>query len=317
VKPEPQEQKALKVAIFGNLFMAVLGLGFAFYTGSQAVLLDGVFSLIGLAVAILTLYVARLLQRPGDDEFPFGYAVFEPLLNLGKGLIIGVVMVLALIGAVAKLLEGGSEIVVGGAVVYALVAAAGCAAIVLFMKRMARESESPIVDVEVKNWTVDGLISGVVALSFIVVMLLENSAADPWLRYVDQILVILMSIFFISIPFGIIRENWSQLIGQKPPDDLTEPVHNAVDQILREHGLQDHRLRLAQFGRLAYVQLYVIFSSAEAKGIDAAEQDQFRQQLYDMLIKDYANLTLDVIFTQDATWAERSVNAGIDSSRKR
>jgi hypothetical protein len=41
--------------------------------------------------------------------------------------------------------------------------------------------------------------------------------------------------------------------------------------------------------------------------------DEFRQQLYDLLIVDYANLVLDVIFTQDVIWAERSVN----SSRQR
>jgi hypothetical protein len=37
--------------------------------------------------------------------------------------------------------------------------------------------------------------------------------------------------------------------------------------------------------------------------------DEFRQQLYDLLIVDYANLVLDVIFTQDVIWAERSVNS--------
>ncbi len=196
------EQSSLKVAIYGNIFMAALGLTFAWYTDSQAVLLDGVFSLIALIIAVLTLYIARLIQRPGDDEFPFGYAVFEPLLNFSKGLIITAVMVFALFGAVATLLDGGSEIVVGGAVIYALIASIGCAAIVLFMKRMAKQTASPIIEVEVKNWTIDGVISGIVALSFFVVMLREGTPADPYLRYIDQVLVILMSVCFLFIPLA-------------------------------------------------------------------------------------------------------------------
>ena len=303
------EQSSLKVAIYGNIFMAALGLTFAWYTDSQAVLLDGVFSLIALIIAVLTLYIARLIQRPGDDEFPFGYAVFEPLLNFGKGLIIAAVMAFALFGAVATLLDGGSDIVVGGAVIYALIASIGCAAIVLFMKRMAKQTKSPIIEVEVKNWTIDGVISGIVALSFFVVMLLEGTTADPYLRYIDQVLVILMSICFLFIPFGIIRDNWSQLVGITPPDNLTEPVHKAVDQILAQHHLKNHRLRLGQLGRQAYLQLYVIFTPDEARGVDSAEMDEFRQQLYELLIVDYANLVLDVIFTQDVIWAERSVNS--------
>jgi hypothetical protein len=38
--------------------------------------------------------------------------------------------------------------------------------------------------------------------------------------------------------------------------------------------------------------------------------DELRQQLYELLSKEYAKLVLDVIFTQDAVWAERSVNSG-------
>jgi cation diffusion facilitator family transporter len=304
-----QEQQALKVAVYGNIFMAVLGLTFAWYTDSQAVLLDGVFSLIAMVIAVLTLYVSRLIQRPGDDGFPFGYAVFEPLLNLGKGLIIATVMVVAFLGAVYTLLNGGSDIVVGGAVIYALIASIGCLTIVLFMRRMAKATDSPIIEVEVKNWTVDGVLSGMVALSFFLMMMLEGTVVDPWLKYVDQVLVILMSVCFLFIPFGIIRDNWSQVIGITPRDNLTGPVHKAVDQVLAQHGLKDHRLRLGQLGRQAYVQLYVIFTPVEAKGVDSAEMDEFRQQLYELLSKEYAKIVLDVIFTQDAVWAERSVNS--------
>jgi cation diffusion facilitator family transporter len=309
MKAATQEQQALRIAVYGNIFMAVLGLAFAWYTDSQAVLLDGVFSLIAMVIAVLTLYVSRLIQRPGDDGFPFGYAVFEPLLNLGKGLIIATVMVVACLGAVYTLLNGGSDIVVGGAVIYALIASIGCLAIVLFMRRMAKTIDSPIIEVEVKNWTVDGVLSGMVALSFFLVMMLEGTVVDPWLKYVDQVLVILMSVCFLFIPFGIIRDNWSQVIGITPPDNLTEPVHKAVDQVLAQHGLKDHRLRLGQLGRQAYVQLYVIFTPVEAEGVDSAEMDEFRQQLYELLSKEYAKLVLDVIFTQDAVWAERSVNS--------
>ena len=309
MKSASRERQALKVAVYGNVFMAALGLGFAWYTGSQAVLLDGAFSLIALVISLLTLYVSRLLQRSNDDGFPFGYAVFEPILNLGKGLIIGAVMLVAFIGAVFTMLTGGSEIVVGGAVVYALLASSGCVAIVLFMRRVARQTNSPIVEVEVKNWLIDAVISGVVALAFFIVLLLQDTVVDPWLRYVDQVLVILITIGFLSIPYGIIRDNWSQIIGSTPADDLTEPVHNAVDKLLAEHGLSEHRLRLGQLGRQAYVQLYVIFTPEEARGIDSIEMDQFRQQLYDMLKKDYANLVIDVIFTQDEVWATRSVNS--------
>ena len=37
-------------------------------------------------VGLLTLYVSKLVQRPRDEQYPFGYATFEPMLNLFKGI---------------------------------------------------------------------------------------------------------------------------------------------------------------------------------------------------------------------------------------
>jgi predicted Co/Zn/Cd cation transporter (cation efflux family) len=73
------EDHAIKLTIAGNVGMGLLGVGFAIYTGSEAILLDGVFSAIGFAIALVTLYIARLVRQPGNDKYPFGYAVFEPI----------------------------------------------------------------------------------------------------------------------------------------------------------------------------------------------------------------------------------------------
>ena len=45
------ERRGLRLSVCGALFMAALGFGFAALTDSQAVLLDGIFSLIGAVVS--------------------------------------------------------------------------------------------------------------------------------------------------------------------------------------------------------------------------------------------------------------------------
>ena len=64
------EERAIKLTVWGSLGMAALGLVFAALTGSDAILLDGAYSLINFAVALVSLYVSRLVQRPDDDSFP-------------------------------------------------------------------------------------------------------------------------------------------------------------------------------------------------------------------------------------------------------
>ena len=78
------ERKALRISIVGALVMAVVGIGFALATRSDAIMLDGVFSAIGFLMALLTLRVASLAIQPDDDRFHFGYSHFVPLLNVVK-----------------------------------------------------------------------------------------------------------------------------------------------------------------------------------------------------------------------------------------
>ncbi|MEL7142420.1 MAG: cation transporter, partial [Cyanobacteria bacterium J06573_11] len=101
------ERRALKLTLWGNAAIAFLGLAFALRTQSEAIFLDGLFSAIHLAISLLSLYISRLIQQPGDDDYPFGYAMFEPFLNMGKGLAITVVALFALFTAIKALMEGG------------------------------------------------------------------------------------------------------------------------------------------------------------------------------------------------------------------
>lgn len=64
---QEREQFALKLSIVGTLLMAVLDFGFAYLTNSDAVMLDGVISLVGFTMSLLTLYVSRLVIRPDAE----------------------------------------------------------------------------------------------------------------------------------------------------------------------------------------------------------------------------------------------------------
>ena len=97
---ETLEKRGLWMSIFGALFMAALGIGFAILTSSDAVLLDGLFSLVGFAIGLVSLRVATLVRRPDDELYHFGYAAYEPMVNLTKGLLMAFITIFALVSAV-------------------------------------------------------------------------------------------------------------------------------------------------------------------------------------------------------------------------
>jgi len=304
-----KERRGLLLSVAGAVFMAVLGIGFFVLSHSQAVLLDGVFSLIGGAVGMITLRVATLIRRPDDDRFHFGYAAYEPMINLAKGLLIGAVTLFALIVAVDAILQGGRPVRGGMAVFYAIVAAAGCVVIWLLQRRAARSTGSPLLEVDSKNWLVDGLISSAVAVAFLVVVLLEGSSVEWLLPYADPAVVVALSLASAPIPIMIIRANWKQLLGRAPQEEVQHEASKRVDEALEGvQGVTPH-LRILETGRSYYLQVYLLVEpDADLGGIEG--MDRIRERLHRSVLREGAEVGLDVIFTRDPVWWQRTSPTG-------
>ena len=138
------ENRTLKIAAYGNLLLAIVGCTAAALSGSQAILLDGLFNLTYFATGLFTIRVARLVAGGDDERFPHGYAFFEPLVNGIKGMLVLGVSVLAGVGSVQALLTGGRPIAAGTAVLYGLLATSGCIALAWITRRGAKATGSPL-----------------------------------------------------------------------------------------------------------------------------------------------------------------------------
>ncbi len=300
------ERNGLLLSVFGALGMAGLGIGFALLTESDAVMLDGFFSLIGAAVGMVAIRVAALVQQPDDEHFHFGYAAYEPMLNLAKGILIAFVTLFALLSAVIVIIDGGREIKGNLVVVYALIAAAGCLIIAAIQRGIARRTESPLVAVDSKNWLIDGLISGAVAVAFFVVVLLGDGPLAAFAPYADPAVVVLLSVLTAPIPISIIRTNWRQLLGKAPETEILEEAHRRVDRACESLSGFTPTLRILETGRTFYLQLYLIENpGTEPRTVE--QLDEIRAAMYSKLTEGSSDIGVDIIFTREDRWVRRSV----------
>jgi cation diffusion facilitator family transporter len=297
---ETAERRGLWLSIVGALGMAALGIGFAVLTSSDAVLLDGLFSLIGFAIGLVTLQVAKLVRRPDDEIYHFGYAAYEPVLNLSKGLLMAFVSIFALVSAVMVAMAGGRTIEVGWAVLYAGVAAVGCFTIAVSQRRLARRTGSPLLEVDYKNWFIDGLLSVAVGIAFVIALFLRDSRHAALLPYVDPAVVIILVALSLPIPAKIIRDNWHQLLGRAPDETLQRRAREAVTEAFGGGKACDPRIRMQQIGRFTYLQIYVL--CADDTAADVERMDACRRSVHDALVGEFDNLALDVVFTRDPRW---------------
>ena len=301
------EESSIWLTIWANLAMGALGIGFSIYTKSEAILLDGLFSFVNFLIGLITLRVLKLVNKPGDDRYPFGYAIFEPMLNLAKGLIIAVVTLYALVGAMDSILGEGRPIAADSALIYAFIAGFGCIVMAILIGRLSRKTKSPIVAVDAKNWLVDALMSIAVAIAFGIAVWLEETAYSHWLPYVDPGMVIFLVLVSIPVPYLIVRKNWAQIVGRAPETTLVTNVAEVAEKILIDTPYSDYHLRTGRIGRLVYIQLYLIVAGDHDACLSVSDQDELRKTFYGELHAKYPDLAVDVIITGDDIWVQRAI----------
>ena len=121
------EKQALTLSLFGCISFAIFGIGYGLFVGSNAIMLDGIFTLFSMGMTGLGLITAYLVTRPSDARFQYGYAHFEPITNVINGTIILLLCLGALYSGITTLLDGGREIDLGHALIYAAVSTFFCA----------------------------------------------------------------------------------------------------------------------------------------------------------------------------------------------
>ena len=137
------ERGALLLSAAGALLVGCVGIVMWRVTGSDAILLDGLFNIIFFLTALFTVKVSRLVFQPDDEAYPFGYAYFEPLVNGLKGALILGVALLALFGSLAALATGGREIAAGAAIGYGVFATIVCGLLAFVLRRASARLSSP------------------------------------------------------------------------------------------------------------------------------------------------------------------------------
>ena len=304
---EAIERRSIIISIVASATFGILGIVISIASHSGAVFLDGLFSLTFAIVGLLTLYVSQLVSRPSDDSYPFGYATFEPMLNLFKGLLIGFALVYAVWTAVRTILTGGQDITAEGGILYALIAVVGGAIVVVLLKRYAKQSGSPIVDVDAKNWTVDTLISSAVGVAFVATLLIQNSDLSDLAPYADPVIMLAIVAIAAPQPFQTIRENLRQIVGKAPAQDVQDDVADLVEEAIADVPHVETHLRIVDVGRYIHLHVYVIIAADTTEPIDIRRHDQIRRRIYERVSSEYRHLSLDVGFTMDRRWALNSV----------
>ncbi len=295
------ESRALNVGMAGNLFMAVAGILAAYYSHSQAILVDGLFSLIGFTAAVFGKRVARNAQRKPDKFRPYGYAGDEALFTTFRSLSLLGLVVFAVFNALLNIAgylngEAQPELKFAPMVGYFVVVGLTCLLLWVFHTRswVKTGKQSDVLKLEKKAAAFDGIITFAAAVGLLGIHFLKDGFLAPIAPVGDSIIVLVLCATVIAQYFRDFMSGVQELAGVTAAPQHIAAARRAVRDTLRADGGTLIDLSVSKLGRGYSV---MVFYDPQHPCL-AAQIDQLTLQLRSDLSAIFDALDIVVIVSQ-------------------
>lgn len=262
------ETFALKRSIAVTAVLGSLGVVWGIATGSQMIILDGVYAVIGIAVSWLLLRASAIAAAGPTTRFPYGREAVTPLVIGLQGFILLATLLYALVEALFTIRDGGSQVSAGAAIVYAVVTTVS--SLVFWWWLRARQGGSDLLAAETVGWRVAAFRGVGMTFGFVLLAVVAGSAWDGAAPYIDPAMVIVTCVVFLPSPLRMVRSTVLELLESAPDDEVQRPVHAAIRDVFAEYEIDEPVVRMTKVGQKLYVEI-----DAEVRP-DATVSDEHR-----------------------------------------
>ncbi len=234
-------------AIAGNAFLAVLKLVVGFVSGSFAVIADGIDSVTDIGSSLVVLFAARIISRPPNIRFPYGYKKADTIATKVLSFVIFFAGAQLAYSTIRILITGtGMEIPSMLAIWVTLVSIAGKSVLAFLLYRRGKRVESPMLMANGRNMRNDILIS----LSVLVSLLFSILQQEP---LVDRLIALAISAFIMIEAIRIFMKSNIDLMDGIDDTELYCQLFEAVKKVEGAH--HPHRVRARKIGHYYMINL--------------------------------------------------------------
>lgn len=251
------ENKILRISFVGSTLFLLSECFAAFFTHSQAVLMDCVYDLVDLAMLGPFMILVPKLYKPVTERWPYGFAQIESLFIIIKCGLLLFLDIQLLTDSVALILDGGHIVNAGAVAAFELFVSVSCVAMYLVLRNMNRHFSSPTVNAELYIWKLDAYSTGGVGLAFLIQLILQFTPLSFVVPYIDPAIAIFMALILAREPITMIWDAIKSLILAAPGKDVMEQIRSKAEDILKGYDLYIDFLDVVKTGRKIWVDVYI------------------------------------------------------------
>jgi len=229
-------------ALFGNTLLAAAKIGIGIYAHSLAVIGDGIDSSMDVLIAIMTLFVSRIISRPADAGHPWGHGKAETVATTLLSCVLFFAGAQLIINSGRELLFGVErEVPSTPALIVTLVSIAGKLLLAWSQYVFGKKANSPMLTANAKNMSADVLLSAGV-LAGLGLSVFFNIAL------IDSVAALLVGVWVLKSAIGIFLEANTELMDGGSDKAFYQAVFDAVKSV--EEAGNPHRVRMRRIAGL-------------------------------------------------------------------
>ncbi len=275
--------RASWISIAGNSILAVVKIILGLISGSMAVVADGIDSASDIATSFITLITARLLSKPPNIKYPYGYEKADTVATKLLSFVIFFAGAQLAISTVNRIIAGNVPGMPGYLAIYVTVFSIISKLILsVYLRRTGKNVNSAMLSANGRNMQNDVIISCSVLTGLIFTFIFN-------LPILDRITALAVSIWIMKVAIQIFFKTNVELM-----DGLSDPVlycelFNAVNKV--EGAQNPHRVRVRKIGNFHMISMDIevdpLMTVTDAHDIAQKVETEIRDGLpnvYDIVV---------------------------------
>jgi cation diffusion facilitator family transporter len=240
-------KKASWIGMIGNASLAVMKIVTGLVAGSLAVVGDGIDSSTDVVIALITLITARILSKPPDKKYPYGYGKADTIATKALSFIIFFAGLQLLITSVKRLIEGEVTAMPSIVAIYVtVISIIGKIFLAYYQFRIGKKTGSSMLIANGKNMQNDVLISASVLIGLIFIFVLK-------MPILDKITALLVSFWILKVAYQIFMQTNIELMDGTKDFTIYEKIFKAIEAVEGVHN--PHRVRARNIGHKLMIDI--------------------------------------------------------------
>ncbi len=237
---ENEIKKASWVGILGNAFLATTKIVVGFISGSLAVVADGIDSLSDVVISFITLITAKILSKPPNKKFPYGYGKADTIATKALSFIIFFAGIQLLYTTISKIIQGDISAMPSKVAIYVtLISIIGKIFLAYYQNLIGKKTGSSMLIANSKNMQNDILISSSVLLGLVFIFVFK-------LPLLDRITAFIVSFWILRTAYKIFMQTNLELMDGTKDCSVYNKIFEAIESVDGVHN--PHRVRARDIG---------------------------------------------------------------------